>query len=132
MEVAPSESNVVRPCEAVEEEWVAVTGGGFQRLEEHLRRPQQTIVKPRRKPRASADKADKRAGAKKTVVEYFVDHCENTQCSLRPGHTGLCSHQLVAGKRGGRMGRSVAADPVAASPLGACEVVFDLNDSDSD
>ena len=112
--------------------WSPIPDGGFQRLEEHLRRPQKTIVKPRRKPRASADKADKRAGAKKTAVEYFVDHCENTQCSLRPGHTGLCSHQLVAGKRGGRVGRSLACAPVAASPPVARDFVFDLNDSDSD
>lgn len=134
MEVMPSESNVARPCEPIEEEWVAVEGGGFLHLEEYLRRPMTTIGKPHRKPRASVracKTAGKRAAAKKPVA-YFVDHCENTQCSFRPGHPGPCSHQLVAGKRGGRVGRSVAADQVAANPPEACEVLFDLNDSDRD
>ena len=72
MEVAPSESNVARPPETLEEEWVAVAGGGFQRLVEYVCRP--TIVKPRHKPRASTvARSDTTVGrrAKKPPVKFL-------------------------------------------------------------
>ena len=138
MEVAPSESNVARPPEALEEEWVAVAGGGFQRLVEYACRPGKTIVKPAcRKPRASTvARSDTTVGRRakkppvKKPVEYFEDHCENTQCSFRPGHAGLCSHHLVTGRRGGRVSRSTARCPAVTHPPVAHDFLFDLNDSD--
>ena len=33
------------------------------------------------------------------TVEFFVNHCSNTKCTFMPGHEGLCSFQLVSGKR---------------------------------
>jgi len=33
------------------------------------------------------------------TVEIFVNHCSNTKCTFMPGHEGLCSFQLVSGKR---------------------------------
>ena len=69
--------------------------------------------------KAAVRKTRKRVPAK---VEYFVNHCENTSCTLSPGHLGLCSHQIVTGKRGGRPYRRRNTP----SPF------FDLNDSESD
>ena len=116
IEVPPSPSNIALPSQETEpEEWVAVEGGGFV-LDDgthDLSHPFTTFHKPRKTIRKRAKK-----------VEYFVDHCENTKCTLRPGHAGLCSHEIVRGKRGGRVSRSVRS-PVVYEP------VFDLND-DSD
>ena len=116
IEVPPSPSNIALPSQETEpEEWVAVEGGGFV-LDDgthDLSHLFTTFHKPRKTIRKRAKK-----------VEYFVDHCENTKCTLRPGHAGLCSHEIVRGKRGGRVSRSVRS-PVVYEP------VFDLND-DSD
>ena len=116
IKVPPSPSNIALPSPEIEpEEWVAVEGGGFV-LDDgthDLSHLFTTFHKPRKTIRKRAKK-----------VEYFVDHCENTKCTLRPGHAGLCSHEIVRGKRGGRVSRSVRS-PVVYEP------VFDLND-DSD
>ena len=94
------------------------------------------FVKPQRKPRASTASPGETQRAKKPPVkklaEYFEDHCENTQCSFRPGHAGLCSHHLVTGRRGGRVSRSTARCPAVTRPPVAHSFLFDLNDSDSD
>ena len=134
-----SESNVARPCEVVEE-WVAVEGGGFQRLAEymtHVPGPSKTIVKPHREPRAStaASPGETQLAKKppvKKLAEYFEDHCENTRCAFRPGHAGLCSHQLVTGKRGGRVSRPTIRRPSPVVPPVVYDFLFDLNDSDSE
>ena len=57
---------------------------------------------------------------KKKVVEYWVDHCENSACSFPWGHAGLCSHQIVHT----RTRNSTHIAPTYP--------YFDLNDSDSD
>ena len=87
-EVPPSPSNIALPMEE-EEEWTANDMGGFYRGS--FRRPHPTI-----QPTICKNRKSKRH------VEYFVNHCENTQCTFAPGHDGLCSHQLVTGRRGGR------------------------------
>jgi hypothetical protein len=71
-----------------EEAWTANDAGGFDRGTRPQPTIQPTICKTRKK--------------KKPSMEYFVNHCENTQCTFAPGHDGLCSHQLVTGRRGGR------------------------------
>ena len=81
-EVPPSPSNIARPMEE-EEAWAANDAGGFDRGTRPQPAIQPTICKK-----------------KKPSMEYFVNHCENTQCTFAPGHDGLCSHQLVTGRRG--------------------------------
>ena len=99
LEVPPSPSNVALPCEAFEE-WVAVRGGGFQkpiRVDDLPMSCLSTVSAPPRDKRAAIKKSRKAASA-----DYFVvaDRCMNTACTLQPGHGGLCSHQVVFGKRG--------------------------------
>ena len=85
-EVPPSPSYIAWPMEE-EEAWTANdAGGGFY--------PRGTRPQPAIQPTICKKK--------KPSMEYFVNHCENTQCTFAPGHDGLCSHQLVTGRRGGR------------------------------
>ena len=115
MEVTPSPANIALPPEAATEQWMALDGGGFARYDgvsdvtQLLSRAtcnqsnvRKTIRKPTKKP-----------------VQFYVDHCENTACCFPYGHAGLCSHQIVTGKRGGRVSRYRPVSPF-----------FDLNDSD--
>ena len=114
------------------EEWVAVEGGGFV-LDDGThnlshRFSKTTFSKPCSKP---CKKIRKRA--KKVCAEYFVDHCENTKCTFPPGHTGLCSHQIVHGKRG----RGSTSGPVLQPAMDfeiswLFDPSFDLNDDDGD
>ena len=88
IEVAPSQSNITLPVEE-EEEWTANASGGFDRgtLADIRPRLQSAIRKKKKRP----------------SMGYFTNHCENTQCTFALGHDGLCSHQLVTGRRGGRV-----------------------------
>ena len=83
-EVPPSPSYIAWPMEE-EEAWTANDAGGFDRGTHP--QPNPTIRPTIRK-------------KKKPSMEYFVNHCENTQCTFAPGHDDLCSHQLVTGRRG--------------------------------
>ena len=98
--VPPSPSNVAMPAESAED-WTAVGGGGFL---PGLYRPKRSIKKQK----------------KKKVVEYWVDHCENSACSFPWGHAGLCSHQIVHTRTRN------------ATHIAPTYPYFDLNDSDSD
>ena len=134
VEAPPSPSNVALPPEPYDEElleqWVAVANGGFARgdglgdVTHEVSRMSSTTASDRaaiRKGKLKAAAA-RRARAAQPPHEYWVDHCENSQCAFAPGHAGLCSHQLVIGRRGGRSGRRV-------SPASA---LFDLNGSDDE
>lgn len=129
--VPPSPSIIARPPEEIDEshieQWLAINSGGFQRCDDD-RGVHRTVVDTVRQisrtfsrvtlPKSRAPIRKRKA---KKPVEYFVNHCENTACTFPHGHTGLCSHQLVSGKRGGRSTRGYLRLP---SPY------FDLNDSD--
>ena len=45
--------------------------------------------------------------------EYFVNHCSNTKCSYPPGHKGLCSFQIISGKRARKAYHEVCGEPTA-------------------
>ena len=94
IEVPPSPSNIALPMEE-EEEWTANASGGFDRgtLAVTTPRLQSAIRKNKKKPHLR-------------WTTYFINHCENTQCTFALGHDGLCSHQIVTGRRGGRRYRS--------------------------
>ena len=114
------------------EEWVAVEGGGFV-LDDGThnlshRFSKTTFSKPCSKP---CKKIRKRA--KKVCAEYFVDHCENTKCTFPPGHTGLCSHQIVHGKRGRGSTSGPVLQPAMVFDISwLFDPSFDLNDDDGD
>lgn len=85
--VPPSELNIAMPHEE-EEEWVAVTGGGFERC----------VLNAAARGVSSASRtiAKKRRSRKAAV-------CNNMPCALKgTPHDGLCTHMVVFGKRGGR------------------------------
>jgi hypothetical protein len=96
-QVAPSSANIRIPEEAIEE-WTAADGGVFvrgcftpPRAKCSTPNVQKTIHKARHVKRAKAP------------VEFYVNHCVNTACSFPYGHAGMCSHEIVIGKRGGRI-----------------------------
>ena len=128
MEVPASPTNIAYPTEDQLQHWVAVDGGGFER-----RTTNGTVGVVRQLARATLPvhkshvSIRKRVAKPKKPVEYFVDHCENTTCSFPFGHAGLCSHQIVHGKRGCRPTRVYAINTNQPSPFH-----FDLNDSDSE
>ena len=49
--------------------------------------------------RTAIVKKNKKDKAAKKCVEFFTNHCSNTKCTYMPGHKGLCSFQVVSGKR---------------------------------
>jgi hypothetical protein len=89
VEVVSCEQNIRLPDEVIEESqlesWVATPCGGFAREGKTVHNIFRCPTIKKRLP--------------KKAVQYFVDHCQNTQCSLVPKHAGLCSHQVVYGKR---------------------------------
>ena len=126
MEVAPSPANICKPAETTEH-WHAVVGGGFEprdgvsvatNLLSNIKCDTAQGVHPKLQPRTTGKSIRKKP---KRLVEYYVNHCENTKCSFPHGHAGLCSHQIVIGKRGGRVSRHRSSLRL-----------FDLNESDSD
>ena len=127
LEVPPSPSNITGPPEETDEsqfeQWLAVEGGTFQRYDGRVA---DVIRQMSRMGTASGSRRPIRKRKTKKPAEYFVNHCENTACSFPHGHTSLCSHQLVRGKRGGRRATYHLHRHLAPSPY------FDLNESDSD
>ena len=115
--VPPSERNIAMPHEE-EEEWVAVTGGGFERIVKAAARgvssASRTIAKKRR--------------SRKAMV------CNNMPCGLKgTPHDGLCTHMVVFGKRGGRHpDNPTAARRAATRPAKRAAVRVDLNDTSSE
>ena len=115
--VPPSERNIAKPHEE-EEEWVAVTGGGFERIvtaaAHGVSSASRTVAKKRR--------------TRKNMV------CNNMPCGLKgTPHDGLCTHMAVFGKRGGRRESVPAATRcVATRPTKRGAVRFDLNDTSSE
>jgi hypothetical protein len=108
IEVPPSPTNVAHPEDETDEsqleEWLAVEGGGFEKMS-----PVDVVTDVSRQISrmttcaAGASRRQIRKRRFKKSVQYFdADHCENTACTFSCGHAGLCSHQLVSGKRGGR------------------------------
>jgi hypothetical protein len=113
--VPPSERNIAMPHEE-EEEWAAVTGGGFERIVKAAARgvssASRTIAKKRR--------------SRKAMV------CNNMPCGLKgTPHDGLCTHMVVFGKRGGWR-PSTAARRKPTRPAKRAVVRVDLNDTSSE
>ena len=132
LEVPQSPSNIQESQEEEPEEWVAVEGGGFVRDDgtHNLSHSfyKTTFSKPHSKPCKTIRKR-----TKKVSLEYFENHCENTKCTFPPGHTGLCSHQIVHGKRGrGSTSGPVLQPAVVFDMSWFFDPTFDLNDDDSD
>ena len=103
LEVSPSDENIQVPEEGDVEEWVAVSGGGFVTHDMWFRSAVQRVKHVNLelgKPGATIKKKSK----KTTVARiYFEDgHCSSTKCNLKKGHSGLCSHLAVSGKRSTR------------------------------
>ena len=113
--VPPSEDNIAMPHEE-EEEWVAVNGGGVERIVNAAARGMSS---------ASRTIAKKRRTRKNTV-------CNNMPCGLKgTPHDGLCTHMVVFGKRGGWR-PSTAARRKPTRPAKRAVVRVDLNDTSSE
>ena len=106
MEVPPSPSNISRPTETTDEsqmeQWIAIEGGGFAQYDGVSDVTQ--LLSRATCSTSTVRKTIRKAKRAKAPVEYYVNHCENTACSFPHGHAGLCSHQIVIGKRGSRPG----------------------------
>ena len=101
------------------EQWIATEGGGFAQYDGVSDVTQ--LLSRATCSKSTVRKTIRKAKRAKAPVEYYVNHCENTACCFPHGHAGLCSHQIVTGKRGGRVSRHRANARL-----------FDLNDCDSD
>jgi len=94
----PSDCANIATWDEEAEEYVAVPGGGFQLLEGMSLTG---ACEPEVGGRPISPPAGIKAPSKKRG--YFVDRCQNTQCTFAPGHTGMCSHMIVTGKRFSKM-----------------------------
>ena len=131
IKVPPSPCNISPPPETTDdlqlENWVATHDGGFKLTCDN---DKTFYINSPVKSRSTILKRTSR----RILVQYFVNHCENTACTFGYGHAGLCSHQIVVGTRGGRATRRQVRQTLDPRLQCGERVImrFDLNDSDSE